>query len=112
METIPVSEDVSDLVQKLGDFYCEVEGGGEEDEKTEMDRRPFTRPFTKQAGIGLHITETDTYIANNSSWTVRRTKLFLQLFLSADELDRPLKNQTTQGKSLVFIVDTADRCMM
>ncbi|XP_042084832.1 acyl-CoA-binding domain-containing protein 5-B isoform X4 [Haplochromis burtoni] len=47
LETVPISEDVSDLVQMLGNFYTEVEG--EEAEENEVDRRPFTRPFAQHA---------------------------------------------------------------
>ncbi|XP_026004752.1 acyl-CoA-binding domain-containing protein 5-B-like isoform X3 [Astatotilapia calliptera] len=47
LETVPISEDVSDLVQMLGNFYAEVEG--EEAEENEVDRRPFTRPFAQHA---------------------------------------------------------------
>ncbi|XP_057713479.1 acyl-CoA-binding domain-containing protein 5-like isoform X3 [Corythoichthys intestinalis] len=46
LETMPVSNEVSDLVQKLGNFYIEEEDGGEENEE---NRRPFTRPYAKQA---------------------------------------------------------------
>ncbi|XP_034412210.1 acyl-CoA-binding domain-containing protein 5A-like isoform X2 [Cyclopterus lumpus] len=54
LETIPISDEVSDLVEKLGNFYTEVdrEGGGEEEEDNEVDRRPFTRPFGNPAGYG------------------------------------------------------------
>ncbi|XP_047444923.1 acyl-CoA-binding domain-containing protein 5A-like isoform X2 [Mugil cephalus] len=52
LETIPVSEEVSDLVQKLGNFYTEAEGDGEEAEENEVDRRPFTRPFAGHNGYG------------------------------------------------------------
>ncbi|XP_030607037.1 acyl-CoA-binding domain-containing protein 5-B-like isoform X3 [Archocentrus centrarchus] len=47
LETVPISEEVSDLVQMLGNFYTEV--GGEEAEENEVDRRPFTRPFAQHA---------------------------------------------------------------
>ncbi|XP_060899440.1 acyl-CoA-binding domain-containing protein 5-like isoform X2 [Labrus mixtus] len=53
LETIPMSEEVSDLVQKLGSFYADVDGEGrrnEEIEENEVDRRPFTRPFAQHAG--------------------------------------------------------------
>nr|XP_020505233.1 acyl-CoA-binding domain-containing protein 5A-like isoform X2 [Labrus bergylta] len=53
LETIPMSEEVSDLVQKLGSFYADVDGegrGNEESEENEVDRRPFTRPFAQHAG--------------------------------------------------------------
>ncbi|CAN9503077.1 unnamed protein product [Ophioblennius macclurei] len=43
LETIPISEEVSDLVQKLGNFYTEVEHDDEEAGETE--ERPFTRPY-------------------------------------------------------------------
>ncbi|KAK2822037.1 hypothetical protein Q5P01_022102 [Channa striata] len=46
LETIPISDEVSDLVQKLGNFYTEVDA---EDEGNEVDRRPFTRPFDRHA---------------------------------------------------------------
>ncbi|XP_071399058.1 acyl-CoA-binding domain-containing protein 5A-like [Centroberyx affinis] len=54
LETIPISDEVSDLVEKLGTFYTEVEGGvvggrGEEDEENEVDKRAFTRPFAQHA---------------------------------------------------------------
>nr|XP_019962110.1 PREDICTED: acyl-CoA-binding domain-containing protein 5A-like isoform X1 [Paralichthys olivaceus] len=52
LETIPISDEVSDLVQKLGNFYIEIDGGVEEAEENEVDRRPFTRPFAKHAGYG------------------------------------------------------------
>lgn len=41
---------MSDLVQRLGDFYTEVDGESDEAEENEVDRRPFTRPFAKHAG--------------------------------------------------------------
>ncbi|KAM9350140.1 acyl-CoA-binding domain-containing protein 5A-like [Symphorus nematophorus] len=47
LETIPISDEVSDLVQKLGSFYTEVDGEEEEAEENELDRRPFTRPFAQ-----------------------------------------------------------------
>ncbi|XP_034559894.1 acyl-CoA-binding domain-containing protein 5A-like isoform X4 [Notolabrus celidotus] len=50
LETMPVSEEVSELVQMLGSFYSEVDGEGRESEENEVDRRPFTRPFAKHAG--------------------------------------------------------------
>lgn len=50
LETIPISDEVSDLVQKLGNFYTEVDGEGEEAEENEVDRRPFTRPFAQHSG--------------------------------------------------------------
>ncbi|XP_068427439.1 acyl-CoA-binding domain-containing protein 5-B-like isoform X2 [Clinocottus analis] len=49
LETIPISDEVSDLVEKLGNFYTEVYREGEEAEDNEMDRRPFTRPFENTA---------------------------------------------------------------
>ncbi|KAM6990656.1 acyl-CoA-binding domain-containing protein 5A-like isoform 1-T1 [Tautogolabrus adspersus] len=52
LETIPMSEEVSDLVLKLGSFYTEVDGEereNEEIEENEVDRRPFTRPFAQHA---------------------------------------------------------------
>lgn len=45
---MPISEEVSDLVQILGNFYTEVEG--EEAEENEVDRRAFTRPFAQHEG--------------------------------------------------------------
>ncbi|KAM4551667.1 acyl-CoA-binding domain-containing protein 5-B-like isoform 2-T2 [Odontesthes bonariensis] len=50
LEAIPVSDDVSELVQKLGSFYTQVDGEGEEVEENEVDKRPFTRPFEGHAG--------------------------------------------------------------
>ncbi|KAM7378925.1 hypothetical protein PAMP_004513 [Pampus punctatissimus] len=47
LETIPISDEVSDLVQKLGNFYTEIEG--EEAEENAVDRKPFTRPFANHA---------------------------------------------------------------
>lgn len=47
LETIPISNEVTDLVQKLGNFYTEVESNGEDVEENEVDKRPFTRPFAK-----------------------------------------------------------------
>lgn len=47
LETIPISDEVSDLVQKLGNFYTEVYRDGEEAEESDVDRRPFTRPFAQ-----------------------------------------------------------------
>ncbi|XP_034469474.1 acyl-CoA-binding domain-containing protein 5A-like isoform X2 [Hippoglossus hippoglossus] len=49
LETIPISDEVSDLVQKLGNFYIETDGEGEEAEENEVDRRVFTRPFAQHA---------------------------------------------------------------
>ncbi|XP_032422178.1 acyl-CoA-binding domain-containing protein 5A-like isoform X1 [Xiphophorus hellerii] len=48
LETIPISEEVTELVQRLGNFYTEVDGEGEE-EGNEAVRRPFTRPFAEHA---------------------------------------------------------------
>lgn len=45
---MPISDEVSELVLKLGNFYAEVEG--EDAEENEVDRRPFTRPFANHAG--------------------------------------------------------------
>ncbi|TNN81437.1 ATP-dependent zinc metalloprotease YME1L1 [Liparis tanakae] len=51
LETIPISDEVSDLVEKLGNFYTEVNRGEEEeDEDNEEDQRPFTRPFASPSG--------------------------------------------------------------
>ncbi|XP_068557637.1 acyl-CoA-binding domain-containing protein 5A-like isoform X2 [Cebidichthys violaceus] len=52
LETIPVSDEVSDLVEKLGNFYAEVDRDGEGEEDSEVDSRPFTRPFANHAGYG------------------------------------------------------------
>lgn len=52
LETIPISNEVTDLVQKLGNFYTEVESNGEDVEENEVDKRPFTRPFAKYTGTG------------------------------------------------------------
>lgn len=49
LETIPISDEVSDLVQELGTFYTEVYRDGEEAEsESGVDTRPFTRPFAQQ----------------------------------------------------------------
>lgn len=50
LETIPISDEVSDLVQKLGSFYTEVDRDGEEAEESDVERRPFTRPFAQHTG--------------------------------------------------------------
>ncbi|XP_056276172.1 acyl-CoA-binding domain-containing protein 5-B-like isoform X3 [Pseudoliparis swirei] len=55
LETIPISDEVSDLVEKLGNFYTEVNRGEEEEEEeeeedNEEDQRPFTRPFASPSG--------------------------------------------------------------
>ncbi|XP_042354325.1 acyl-CoA-binding domain-containing protein 5A-like [Plectropomus leopardus] len=49
LETIPISDEVSDLIQKLDNFYAEVDGRGEEDEENVVDRRAFTRPFANHS---------------------------------------------------------------
>ncbi|XP_026231271.1 acyl-CoA-binding domain-containing protein 5A-like isoform X2 [Anabas testudineus] len=49
LETIPISDEVSELVQKLGNFYTEVDVEEGEAAETEVDRRPFTRPFEQHA---------------------------------------------------------------
>ncbi|XP_014911427.1 acyl-CoA-binding domain-containing protein 5A-like isoform X3 [Poecilia latipinna] len=51
LETIPISEEVTELVQTLGNFYTEVDGEGEE-EGNQSVRRPFTRPFADHTGYG------------------------------------------------------------
>ena len=50
LETIPISDEVSDLVQKLGNFYTDGEREEGEAEDHEVDSRPFTRPFANHAG--------------------------------------------------------------
>uniref|UniRef100_A0AAV2JTX7 ACB domain-containing protein n=1 Tax=Knipowitschia caucasica TaxID=637954 RepID=A0AAV2JTX7_KNICA len=45
LETIPISNEVTDLVRKLGNFFTEAESNDEDTEENEVDRRPFTRPF-------------------------------------------------------------------
>ncbi|KAJ4936957.1 hypothetical protein JOQ06_001541 [Pogonophryne albipinna] len=52
LETIPISDEVSDLVQKLGNFYTDGEREEGEAEDHEVDSRPFTRPFANHAGYG------------------------------------------------------------
>ncbi|XP_033837834.2 acyl-CoA-binding domain-containing protein 5A-like [Periophthalmus magnuspinnatus] len=47
LETIPISSEVTELVQKLGNFFTEVESNNEDAEENEVDKRPFTRPFAK-----------------------------------------------------------------
>lgn len=48
---MPISDEVSELVYELGDFYTEVDQEGEEAEENEVDQRPFTRPFASHTGI-------------------------------------------------------------
>uniref|UniRef100_A0A3B5LJE6 ACB domain-containing protein n=1 Tax=Xiphophorus couchianus TaxID=32473 RepID=A0A3B5LJE6_9TELE len=50
LETIPISEEVTELVQRLGNFYTEVDGE-EDEEGNGAVRRPFTRPFAEHADI-------------------------------------------------------------
>lgn len=45
LEAIPISSEVTDLVQKLGNFYTEVESNEEDAEESDLNKRPFTRPF-------------------------------------------------------------------
>ncbi|XP_046883354.1 acyl-CoA-binding domain-containing protein 5A-like isoform X2 [Hypomesus transpacificus] len=52
LETLPMTEEVSALLELLGNFYEEVEGGAEEEEEEEEDKRPFTRPFAS-ASVGF-----------------------------------------------------------
>lgn len=47
---MPISDEVADLVQTLGNFYTEVDGEREEADESEVDSRPFTRPFANHAG--------------------------------------------------------------
>ncbi|XP_029929643.1 acyl-CoA-binding domain-containing protein 5A-like isoform X2 [Myripristis murdjan] len=49
LETIPISDEVTDLVEKLGNFYTEVDGAEAKDAENEVDKRSFTRPFAKDA---------------------------------------------------------------
>ncbi|XP_033960068.1 acyl-CoA-binding domain-containing protein 5A-like isoform X1 [Pseudochaenichthys georgianus] len=49
LETIPISDEVSDLVQKLGNFYTDGEREEGEAEDHEVDSKPFTRPFANHA---------------------------------------------------------------
>lgn len=53
LETIPISDEVSDLIQTLDNFYTVVDGEEDEAEAEEngVDRKPFTRPFAQHAGI-------------------------------------------------------------
>ena len=48
---MPISDEVSDLVCELGDFYTEVDREGEEAEENKVDQRPFMRPFASHTGI-------------------------------------------------------------
>ncbi|XP_046883357.1 acyl-CoA-binding domain-containing protein 5-like isoform X5 [Hypomesus transpacificus] len=52
LETLPMTEEVSALLELLGNFYEEVEGGAEEEEEEEEDKRPFTRPFASASVPG------------------------------------------------------------
>ncbi|KAE8291268.1 Acyl-CoA-binding domain-containing protein 5A [Larimichthys crocea] len=51
LETIPISDEVSDLIQTLDNFYTVVDGEEDEAEAEEngVDRKPFTRPFAQHA---------------------------------------------------------------
>lgn len=49
LETIPISNEVTDLVEILGNFYTEVESNDEEDEEHVAEKRPFVRPFAMHA---------------------------------------------------------------
>ncbi|XP_077413084.1 acyl-CoA-binding domain-containing protein 5-B-like isoform X2 [Vanacampus margaritifer] len=51
LETMPVSNEVSDLVQQLGNFYMEEEEEDDGGEENEVDSRTFTRPFAKEADL-------------------------------------------------------------
>ncbi|XP_070831227.1 acyl-CoA-binding domain-containing protein 5A-like isoform X1 [Chaetodon trifascialis] len=51
LETIPISDEVADLVQKLGNFYTEVDREGDKAEENEVDRRPFSRPFAQHTEL-------------------------------------------------------------
>ncbi|KAJ0059164.1 hypothetical protein NL108_008611, partial [Boleophthalmus pectinirostris] len=53
LEAIPISTEVTDLVQKLGNFFTEVESNNEDAEENEIDKRHFTRPFANHTGIYL-----------------------------------------------------------
>ncbi|XP_068197061.1 acyl-CoA-binding domain-containing protein 5-B-like isoform X2 [Antennarius striatus] len=48
LETIPVSDNVSDLLQKLGTFYTEVDGEEGDAGEPEVDRTRFTRPLDQE----------------------------------------------------------------
>ncbi|XP_061587306.1 acyl-CoA-binding domain-containing protein 5A-like isoform X2 [Cololabis saira] len=50
LETIPISDEVADLVQRLGNFYTEVDGYEEEERESGVGKRPFTRPFAGHEG--------------------------------------------------------------
>ncbi|CAF97634.1 unnamed protein product [Tetraodon nigroviridis] len=51
LETIPITDDVSDLVQKLDNFFMEVDTD-DDDEENDTKSRSFTRPFAQHAGYG------------------------------------------------------------
>ena len=51
LETMPISDEVSDLVEKLGTFYSDEVTGTLEEEENEVDKRPFTRPFANCGGV-------------------------------------------------------------
>ncbi|KAM6918325.1 acyl-CoA-binding domain-containing protein 5A-like [Xenentodon cancila] len=52
LETIPISDEVADLVQRLGNFYTEVDRDEEGAEDRGLVKRPFTRPFADHEGFG------------------------------------------------------------
>ncbi|CDQ79423.1 unnamed protein product [Oncorhynchus mykiss] len=49
LETLPVTEEVSDLLEALGGYFFEEVEGGVEEEKEE-DKRAYSRPFAAAAG--------------------------------------------------------------
>ncbi|XP_064848230.1 acyl-CoA-binding domain-containing protein 5A-like isoform X2 [Oncorhynchus masou masou] len=51
LETLPVTEEVSDLLEALGGYFFEEVEGGVEEEKEE-DKRAYSRPFAAAAGFG------------------------------------------------------------
>lgn len=133
LETIPISDEVSDLVQKLGNFYTETDIDDEEAEENDVDRRPFTRPFAQHAGNARHyrcqnnctlestlkvkrIQTREGPAAQFGCSTAANSLLVTQMtffwilspsdmcFLSPDELVKPFQKPTMEGKSLAFAV--------
>lgn len=104
LETIPISEEVSELVQKLGNFYTEVDKE-EEEKENESDKRPFTRPFTEHKGdaddqkyrIMLHAMKRSENVFQSLNINTFFLKLCFTHFL--EEL---ILKATMEGKSFLF----------
>lgn len=125
LETIPISDEVSDLVQKLGNFYTEVDREGNEVEESDVDSRPFTRPFAQRTGninddnaaLDKRIKEHNPRNALLLSWdavislSITPMTYFLTCLLSLDQLVSAFQMPTMEGKSLVFIAAELIDCL-